>query len=156
MTDGQGKENRFSGDATIGANLDDLLNVFGVTKSLGNELKTFPVVFQYIMDAKGIGETVKGKDNSGSKLPRRLKVAVVSICNSCSDKPHGLPYRMFDEDRSVIDTINANKPTMVKKQHCTKNLLINNWLLINSENPEFWCPEPSLVCISIISIRQTK
>lgn len=58
MTDGQGKENRFSADATIGANLDDLLNVFGVAKSLGNELKSFPEVFQYIMDAKGLGDQI--------------------------------------------------------------------------------------------------
>jgi hypothetical protein len=108
LSNGQGKENRFSPDAEIGPNIDDILNVFGVSKSLGNSLKTFPEVFQYIMDAKGLSETLNNKVTPGSEPPRIE--AVDSTCNTCENKPHGLPYRRFNIKGVVIDTIDPNKP----------------------------------------------
>ncbi len=35
----------------------------------------------------------------------RKATAVDSVCNTCSKKPHGLPYRRIDSNGNVIDTI---------------------------------------------------
>lgn len=107
LTEGQGKENRFSADATIGANLDDLLNVFGVAKSLGNELKSFPEVFQYIMDAKGLFD--QGKEKVLPSENANLRIPYDSVCNTCTSNPHGLPYHRLDRYNTIIDTVDPSK-----------------------------------------------
>jgi hypothetical protein len=105
-------ENRFSPDAKIGSNLDDMFAAFGLSKANANSMKTAAHTFQYFMDAFGVGESL-GQNSSNNidvfenDIRRSTALPVDSFCIiGCGGKPHdNLRYeRIFpDNSRDTID-----------------------------------------------------
>ena len=104
LTNGQGKESRFSGNAEIGPNLDNLLGAFDIAKATGSlPPKTLLEAFDFLSEAFQAGITLTG-------LHEQVVNPVDSVCNSCPGDPHGsLPYRRLDENGMIIDTIDPGE-----------------------------------------------
>jgi len=114
-TDGMGKETRFSPNADIGENIDDMMGAFDLSKAAGTSIMGMKGSAREIV--KGATEIMdfsnnafQGEDAVKDKFSRTKSQASDSSCASCGGDVHGLPYNTFDfKGDSLEKNKNPNK-----------------------------------------------